>query len=214
MKCTTDRPFADRAKAARKLLEIANETEAVQDGHIHIEKINGDVSVSRRRLAAEYGGGLAYAIERGLLWKHEIRHLCEVHSGRCGTVRLDTCQVRPSGDPHTGRLTSQTSPSLRQLKLTCPFCWTIICSMIRLPSPVRVGSCATGPPFSIQRSRNRPSTACDHSKWTWPFGEDKAPYFAALVASSCNVIATAWAASGANMVCGPSMKVRSPSFSE
>ena len=41
MKYATDRPFADPEKAARKLLEIANETEAVQDGRIHIEKING-----------------------------------------------------------------------------------------------------------------------------------------------------------------------------
>ena len=51
----------------------------------------------------------------------------------------------------------QTSPSLRQSKRTFPFCCTIICSMIRPPSPFRVGSCATGPPVSIQRRRNRPS---------------------------------------------------------
>ena len=37
----THRPFADPETAARKLLEIANATEAVQDGRIHIEKING-----------------------------------------------------------------------------------------------------------------------------------------------------------------------------
>jgi hypothetical protein len=41
MKLTVDRPFADPEKAARKLLEIANTTEAVQDGRIFIEKING-----------------------------------------------------------------------------------------------------------------------------------------------------------------------------
>jgi hypothetical protein len=40
MKLTADRPFADPEKAARKLLEIANATEAVQDGRIYIEKIN------------------------------------------------------------------------------------------------------------------------------------------------------------------------------
>ena len=34
MKLTSDRPFADPAVAARKLLEIANATEAVQDGRI------------------------------------------------------------------------------------------------------------------------------------------------------------------------------------
>jgi len=41
VKYATSRPFADPEAAARKLLEIANETEAVQDGRIHIENING-----------------------------------------------------------------------------------------------------------------------------------------------------------------------------
>ena len=41
MKFTPDRPYADPEKAARKLLEIANSVEGVQDGRIHIEKING-----------------------------------------------------------------------------------------------------------------------------------------------------------------------------
>jgi hypothetical protein len=40
MKHVTARPFADPAVAARKLLEIANATEAVQDGRIYIETIN------------------------------------------------------------------------------------------------------------------------------------------------------------------------------
>jgi hypothetical protein len=40
MKFVTPRPFADPAAAARKLLEIANTTEAPRDGRIHIEKIN------------------------------------------------------------------------------------------------------------------------------------------------------------------------------
>jgi hypothetical protein len=44
VKYTADRPFADPEKAARKLLEIANTVEAVQDGRIHIEKINGALS--------------------------------------------------------------------------------------------------------------------------------------------------------------------------
>jgi hypothetical protein len=40
MKFTKDRPFSDLDKAARKLVEIANTVEAVQDGRIHIELIN------------------------------------------------------------------------------------------------------------------------------------------------------------------------------
>jgi hypothetical protein len=41
MKFATDRPFADPDQAARKLVEIANASEAVQDGRIYIELING-----------------------------------------------------------------------------------------------------------------------------------------------------------------------------
>jgi hypothetical protein len=39
VKFATDRQFADSEKAARKLLEIANAADVVQDGRIHIEKI-------------------------------------------------------------------------------------------------------------------------------------------------------------------------------
>ena len=40
MKFVSNRSFADPAAAARKLMEIANSVEAVQDGRIFIEKIN------------------------------------------------------------------------------------------------------------------------------------------------------------------------------
>jgi hypothetical protein len=40
MKFTFDRPYSDPEKAARKLIEIANSVEAVQDGRIYIELIN------------------------------------------------------------------------------------------------------------------------------------------------------------------------------
>lgn len=38
---TADRPYSDPEKAALSLVEIANTVEAVQDGRIHIELING-----------------------------------------------------------------------------------------------------------------------------------------------------------------------------
>jgi hypothetical protein len=41
VKFTSDHPFADPGKAAHKLIEIANATEAVQDGRIYVERING-----------------------------------------------------------------------------------------------------------------------------------------------------------------------------
>ena len=40
MKYATDRPYSDPEKAARRILEIANSVEAIQDGRIYIEKLN------------------------------------------------------------------------------------------------------------------------------------------------------------------------------
>jgi hypothetical protein len=71
MKFASERPYADPEKAARKLLDIANEIEAIQDGRIHIEKINGPFLFTEGGSPAEYGAGLALAIARGWLWRHE-----------------------------------------------------------------------------------------------------------------------------------------------
>jgi hypothetical protein len=60
MKFATACAYADPEAAARKLIEIANSVEAVQDGRIHIEGT-----------PAEYSAGLALAIERGWLTMHE-----------------------------------------------------------------------------------------------------------------------------------------------
>jgi hypothetical protein len=40
MKHVTERPFADPEVAARQLVQLASGIKAVQDGRIHIEKIN------------------------------------------------------------------------------------------------------------------------------------------------------------------------------
>jgi hypothetical protein len=58
MKFAADRPFADPEAAARKLLEIANIVEAVQDGRIHIEKLNGPFLFKEGGTPAEYSAGL------------------------------------------------------------------------------------------------------------------------------------------------------------
>ena len=71
MKFTSDRPFADPEKAARKILEIANTVEPIQDGRIHIEKINGPFLFKEGGTPAEYGAALDYAIAKGWLWQHE-----------------------------------------------------------------------------------------------------------------------------------------------
>ncbi|QDW38990.1 hypothetical protein FFI89_018670 [Bradyrhizobium sp. KBS0727] len=70
MKYVDERPFADPDKAARHLLEIANQVEPVQ-GRIHIEKINGPFLFRDKGTPAEYGAGLKRAIENGWLKLHE-----------------------------------------------------------------------------------------------------------------------------------------------
>ncbi len=64
-------PYSDPEAAARKLLEIANSVEAVQDGRIFIELINWPFLHDLKGTPAEYGAGLDFAIERGWLWKYE-----------------------------------------------------------------------------------------------------------------------------------------------
>ena len=71
MKFVEPRPYADPEVAARKLLEIANATEAVQDGRIHIERINGPFLYEHKGSPAEYKAGLDLAIAKGWLWLHE-----------------------------------------------------------------------------------------------------------------------------------------------
>ena len=71
MKYATDRPWSDPEKAARKLLEIANAVEAVQDGRIPIEKLNASFLFREHATPSEYSAGLKFAIERGWLVLHE-----------------------------------------------------------------------------------------------------------------------------------------------
>ena len=70
-KFAADRPYSDPEKAARKILEIANSVEAVQDGRIHIEKINAPFLFRERATPAEYSAGLKLAIERGWLVQYK-----------------------------------------------------------------------------------------------------------------------------------------------
>ena len=70
MKFATERPFADPDNSARKLIEIANATEAVQDGRIFIEKINA-AFLAAGGSVSEYRAGLDRAIAKGWLSKHE-----------------------------------------------------------------------------------------------------------------------------------------------
>jgi hypothetical protein len=66
-----DRPFANPDTAARKLIEIAYSIEPVQDGRIHIEKINWRFLHNLHGSPAEYRAGLDRAIANGWLSMHE-----------------------------------------------------------------------------------------------------------------------------------------------
>jgi len=72
----------------RKLMEIANAIEPVQDGRIFIELLNGPFLFELRGTPAEYKAGLDLAIARGWIWMPRERHLCEVHRQGRGDVRL------------------------------------------------------------------------------------------------------------------------------
>ena len=71
MKFAAVRPYADPEVAARKLIDIANSVEAVQDGRIHIELLNGPMLFEHKATPAEYTAGLRQAIDRGWLQMHE-----------------------------------------------------------------------------------------------------------------------------------------------
>jgi hypothetical protein len=71
MKFATSRPYAAPEVAAGKLIEIANSVEAVQDGRIHIELLNGPFLFELKATPAEYTAGLKLAIARGWIEMHE-----------------------------------------------------------------------------------------------------------------------------------------------
>jgi len=70
VKFVTDSPFADPDAAARKLVEIANTTEPVQDGRLYIELINA-AFLTAGGSPAPYRAGIERAIAQGWLWRHE-----------------------------------------------------------------------------------------------------------------------------------------------
>jgi hypothetical protein len=62
MVCGSHDEIHRRPALRRKMLEIANTVEAVQDGRIHIEKINGPMLFKEGARPAEYKAGLDLAI--------------------------------------------------------------------------------------------------------------------------------------------------------
>ena len=69
-KFATARPFTNADIAARKLVEIANDIEAVQDGRIYIELVNAPF-LAAGGTGADFRAGIERAIALGWLWLHE-----------------------------------------------------------------------------------------------------------------------------------------------
>jgi hypothetical protein len=63
--------YADPETAARKLVELAASIEPVQNGRIHIEKINEPFLFTLKASGQEFGAGIKYAVEKGWLELHE-----------------------------------------------------------------------------------------------------------------------------------------------
>ena len=70
MKFVDRRPFTDPDIAARKLIEIANDVEAVQDGRIFIERVNAPF-LAAGGTGVDFRAGIGRAIALGWLWLHE-----------------------------------------------------------------------------------------------------------------------------------------------
>jgi hypothetical protein len=70
-KFATERPYADPEAAARQLVQLAASIEPVQDGRIHIEKINYPFLYTLKASGAEFGAGIRCAVEKGWLELHE-----------------------------------------------------------------------------------------------------------------------------------------------
>ena len=70
MKFVSPNHFTDPDAAARKLVQIANASEAVQDGRIYIELINSPF-LKEGGTPDQYRAALARAVTLGWLWLHE-----------------------------------------------------------------------------------------------------------------------------------------------
>ena len=91
-------PYADPAAAARRLLDIASTVEPIQDGRIHIEKINTPFLTEGGTLA-----DMAPGLTAGLAAEARVWDLREVHCGGRAVVRLTTRPDRgacPLPDQH------------------------------------------------------------------------------------------------------------------
>jgi hypothetical protein len=69
-KFVAERPFTDPDAAARKIVEIANDVEAVQNDRIYVERVNAPF-LAVGGAGDDFRAGIARAIALGWLWCHE-----------------------------------------------------------------------------------------------------------------------------------------------
>ena len=70
MKFVDPHSSADPDAAARKLVEIANGVEAVQDGRIFIERVN-EPFLAAGGSGEQFRAGIERAVALGWIWRHE-----------------------------------------------------------------------------------------------------------------------------------------------
>ena len=87
MKLIKERAFADPDAAVRKLVEIANAVEVVQDGRIYIELVNG-AFLEAGGTPDQYRAALARAIKLGWLSRHESGTYVKFMPAGCQDVRM------------------------------------------------------------------------------------------------------------------------------
>lgn len=71
MKLVTKGPFADPEVAARQLVQLASSIEPVQNGRVHVEKINYSFLYTLKGSGREFGAGIRCAVVKGWLELHE-----------------------------------------------------------------------------------------------------------------------------------------------
>jgi hypothetical protein len=67
MKYVEERPYAKPEAAGKRLLEIASTVDASDKGRIFVEKVNGPFLFEDKASPAEYGAGMKWLQEQGLI---------------------------------------------------------------------------------------------------------------------------------------------------
>ena len=72
----------------KKILEIANSVEALQDGRIHVEKVNGPFLFEIKGTPAQYLAALKHEDRARLDRNARVGHFHSIYAGGCGPIRL------------------------------------------------------------------------------------------------------------------------------